>query len=443
MNKIHVLSLCCIAAFAAAEIEAMDERLITHWPHWRGPLANGTVSAEASPPVEWSIDSNVAWEAELPGEGTSTPIVWGDRIFLLAAEATDRAAEQKPARAANSKTIPPDVYYRFVVLCLNRHTGKTLWQKTAIEAVPHEGHHPTHTYAGSSPTTDGHYLYVSFGSRGLFCYTLDGEQQWQKDLGDMQTRYGWGEAVTPVVAGENLIVNWDQEEGSFIACLDRRSGEVRWKTNRPGEVTSWNTPLVTSLGSRSIVVANGTGKVRAYDLSTGEEIWSCGGQTVNAIPSPVRFADNVIAMSGYRGSLAVSVPLVSHGKLSPGQDGQWTLSRGTPYVPSPLLIGHRLYFTAGMGNVLSVVDAETGQNLSPQMRLPGLRSLYASPIATQEHVYVLGRNGTCVVLTNSDQPKVVAVNKLDDATDASPVAVGRQLLIRSWTKLYCLQNDVR
>lgn len=405
-----------------------------HWPHWRGPTANGCTATTATPVTHWSAAENVAWVAELPGEGTSTPIVWGDRVYLLAAEATERPADQKVAPRATSKTVVPDVYYRFLVICLDRHSGQLVWQRTATEAVPHEGHHPTHTYAGSSPTTDGTHLYVSFGSRGLFCYTLDGEPVWQTDLGDMHTRYGWGEAVTPVLAGDALIVNWDQEEGSFIASLSAATGEILWKTPRPQEVTSWNTPLVTDIDGRTVIVANGTHQVRAYDAANGKQLWACSGQTINAIPSPVRFADNVIAMSGYRGALAVSLPLRSAGELTPAQSA-WSLERGTPYVPSPLLVDSRLYFTAGNGNVLSVIDAASGQALSVPQRLSALRSLYASPIATRDHIYVLDRQGTCVVLTNTATPEVVAVNKLDDATDASPVAVGRQLFIRSWTRL--------
>ncbi|MCR9199092.1 MAG: PQQ-like beta-propeller repeat protein [Planctomycetaceae bacterium] len=411
-----------------------------HWAHWRGPTANGQAAASASPVISWNTTKNVGWVTDLPGEGTSTPIVWGDRIFVLAAEPTDRPALTPAVQRETSKTIAPDVFYRFLVICLDRRSSEILWQRTAIEAVPHEGHHPTHTYAGSSPTTDGMHVYVSFGSRGIFCYTLDGDLVWTRDLGDMQTRYGWGEAVTPVLAGDSLIVNWDQEEGSFITSLDTATGTPNWTTPREREVTSWNTPLVTGISGRTIIVANGTHLVRGYDAATGRQLWSCGGQTVNAIPSPVRFEDSVIVMSGYRGALAVSLPLNSAGNLSPSA-ASWSLRRGTPYVPSPLLSDDRLYFTAGNGNVLSVVNARTGATLAAPTRLSALRSLYASPVATQNHIYVLDRQGTCAVLTNAAEPEVVAVNKLNDATDASPVIVEDQLFIRSWTKLYCLQAD--
>ena len=416
------------------------EQQLANWHQWRGPFANGTAAENATPPIEWSETQNVAWHADLPGEGTSTPIVWGNQVFVLSAEQTDRKSEAPPEADERSRTVPPDVYYRFFVTSLDRVSGRLLWQKLAVEDVPHEGHHPTHTYAGSSPTTDGERLYVSFGSRGIYCYSLSGQLLWKADLGEMRTRYGWGEAVTPVIHRDSLVVNWDQEEGSFITCLDASTGDAKWKTERSGEVTSWNTPLITNVAGRDVVIANGTHKVRGYDLADGKELWSCGGQTVNAIPSPVRFEDSVIAMSGYRGSLAVSIPLDSQGDIT-GADSVRVLSqRGTPYVPSPLLHNGRLFFTGANRDILSVRDAATGQSVTESRRLTGLRNVYASPIAANGHFYFVGREGTCVVLKDNPTFEVAAVNQINDRIDASPVAVGNSLFLRSWTKLYCVRE---
>ncbi len=425
-------------ALQAGDVPTEQQR--ANWHQWRGPFANGTAADNATPPVEWSATRNIAWHTDLPGEGTSTPIVWGNQVFVLSAEQTDRKAKILPAADERSKTVPPDVYFRFLVTSIHRVTGKVLWQKTAVEEVPHEGHHPTHTYAGSSPATDGKRLYVSFGSRGIYCYSLAGQLLWKTDPGDMRTRYGWGEAVTPVIHADSLVVNWDQEEGSFIICLDGSTGAVKWKTMRPDEVTSWNTPLITSISGRDVVVANGTNKVRAYDLVDGSELWSCGGQTVNAIPSPVRFEDSVVAMSGYRGSLAVSIPLDSRGDVTDADFVRVLSRRGTPYVPSPLLHNGRLFFTGANRNILSVLDAATGRPASEPRRLPGLSNVYSSPIAANGHFYFVGRDGTCVVLKDNATFEVAAVNQVGDRIDASPVAVGHSLFLRSWTKLYCLHE---
>lgn len=409
-----------------------------NWPHWRGPTADGRADASAHPPTHWDTNTNVRWVAELPGEGSSTPIVWGDQVFVLSAEATDRKSEKPVVADGADKTVPPDVYYRFIVTSIDCNSGKVRWQKVATEQVPHEGRHQTHTYAAGSPTTDGERLYASFASRGIYAYTLDGRLLWQVDLGDMQTRLGWGEAVTPVLAGDHLIVNWDQEAGSFITALDKRTGKQVWKVERPQEATSWNTPLVVEFGGRTLVVANGTHRVKAYDAATGEEVWQCGGQTVNAIPSPVRFEDTVIAISGFRGAAGIAVPLDSQGDVTDSPRLRWKIDQRTPYVPSPALSGDRLYFTSANSDILSCVDARTGKSLAPPKRLSGVKALYSSPLVAGGHVYFAGREGTTVVIKDDATLEIVAENSLGEPIDASPVAVGNQLFLRGWTKLFCI-----
>ena len=410
------------------------------WMQWRGPTSDGVAASSAKPPLKWDSHSNVAWIAEIPGEGSATPIVVGDQVFVVSAEQTDRKSPAAVVNDERAKTIPDEFFYRFIVTSFDRNTGTVRWQKIATEQVPHEGRHASNTYAAGSPTTDGERLYVSFGSRGIFCYSLAGELLWQIDLGDMRTRFGWGEAVTPVLANDLLIINWDQEENSFIVAVDKRTGKTIWTAERPGEVSSWNTPLVTTFEGQQIVVVNGTASAKAYEALTGKLLWACGGQTTNAIPSPIRFQDTAICMSGYRGSCASAIPLNSQGDITDKQLVRWQINQGTPYVPSPVICGERLLFTGGNTDVLSCLDARTGKSLLERKRLSGVGSLYASPILANGHLYFTGRAGTTVVVKDNDSLDIVAVNELDDAIDASPVAVDNQLFLRSWNKLYCLQD---
>jgi len=425
--------------FAAmvSSVAAADE----NWLHWRGPDANGSASASARPPVQWDKQTGIRWTAELPGTGTSTPVVVGNRIYVTSAVETDRAGESATPQQETSKTVPPAVYYEFVVTCINRQDGKEIWQKVLTEAVPHEGHHPTHTYAAGSPTSDGERLYVSFGSFGIFALTLDGEPLWKRDLGDMKTRYGWGEAVSPTLADGKLIINWDQETGAYVTALDAASGATLWKTDRSDEVTSWNTPLVVDAQGQRLAVLNGTGFAAAYNVENGKQVWKCGGQTVNAIPSPVRYRDTVICMSGYRGAFAAAIPIDAQGDVTGSDTLHWTWQQGTPYVPSPLLSGDRLFFTSGNRDILTCLNAETGEPIASRMRLSGVQSMYASGLAANGHLYFVGRGGTTVVLKDDESLETVAVNALDDTIDASPIAVGDDLLLRSWTKLYCLTSE--
>jgi outer membrane protein assembly factor BamB len=416
--------------------------LVDNWHQWRGPLANGS-APHGDPPTRWAEGVNVAWKTEILGRGTSTPIVWQDQIFLLTAVDTGRPARAgdvfTPDARFEKKTKPPTTIHQFRVLCLDRRTGAILWQQTAAERVPHEGHHPTHSYAAGSPMTDGKSLYASFGSFGISCRDLHGNPRWQRDLGRMNTRFGWGEASSPVVHGDTLFVNWDQEADSMLYALDAGTGTTRWKVSRD-EPTSWATPLFVEHKGRGQLIVHGTNRVRSYDPATGEVLWQCGGQTLNAIPSLIQYHDTVICMSGYKGSTCQAIPLDVRGDITDENKLAWKHTRGTPYVPSPLLAGDRLYFTQENNALLTCLDARTGQVTFDRERLPGLSTLYASPTAAAGRIYIADREGTTLVLKQGDKVEVLATNRLDETIDASPVIVGKQLFLRTEKHLYCIEE---
>jgi outer membrane protein assembly factor BamB len=426
-----------------AQEEDFAQARLRNWHHWRGPEANGT-APKANPPTTWDATKNIQWKAPVPGRGSSTPIVWGDQVFIVTAIKTDRVAAPADLPVVDPtlerKTKAPNVYYQFVVLAFDRDTGKLRWRHQAAEKVPHEGHHASHSYAAGSPTTDGKRLYVSFGSFGIFCYDLAGKPLWQRDFGRMITRLGWGEAVTPVIHRDKLLLNWDQEKDSALICLEASTGKTLWKTPRD-EVTSWNTPLVVEHKGRTQVIVNGTNRARGYDLDTGKEIWQCGPMTVNAIPSPVAADGIAYCMSGYQVSTAFAVPLDSVGDVASDGGIGWHYKKGTPYVPSPLLLGDRLIFTHANIAALTILDRKTGQALVDRERLPGQNSFYASPVAAAGRIYLVDRQGTTLVLKQSDKLEILATNELDDGVDASPALVGRQLFLRGEGHLYCIAEQ--
>jgi outer membrane protein assembly factor BamB len=439
-HTLVVLGLCLLVVTARAE--DFSQARLANWHHWRGPLAIGT-SPEADPPVTWNEKTNIKWKAPLPGRGSATSIVWGDRIFVLSAVQTDRVATPnelpQPDLRFEKKTSAPPKYYQFLVLCFDRVTGHLRWQRTAAERVPHEGHHPTHSYAAGSPTTDGRFLYVSFGSFGIYCYDLDGTLIWQRDLGRLNTRLGWGEAVTPVVYGDSLLLNWDQEADSALYCLDTKTGKTKWKADRQ-EKTSWNTPLIVEHKDRTQVVVNGTERIRGHNLSTGKVLWECGGMTVNAIPTPVSSDGVVYCMSGYKGSAACAISLDAVGDITDTAKVLWRHAKGTPYVPSPLLVGNRLYFTQANSAILTTLDIKSGKPLIDQERLPNQTSFYSSPVAAAGRIYLVDQQGTTLVLKQSDKLEVLARNQIDDHFDASPALAGRQLFLRGERFLYCIES---
>jgi outer membrane protein assembly factor BamB len=433
--------LLVVVILAAGPAIAVSPDQPANWPQWRGPNADG-VAPDADPPIHWDATTNIKWKAPLPSRGSATPIVWGDQVFVVAATPTDRVATAAdlPPRDPRFevKTSAPKTFYRFEVLSFDRATGSVRWRHTAAEKMPHEGHHPSHSYAAGSPATDGKQLYVSFGSFGIYCYDLDGHPRWKRDLGRMHTRLGWGEAVTPVFHGDSLLLNWDQEADSALYCLGAATGETRWRVPRE-ERTSWNTPLVVEHNGRTQVIVNATGRIRSYDLATGKELWQCGGMTPNAIPSAVTAGDVVYVMSGYQGSAVVAISLDATGDVTDGPAVKWKHGRGTPYVPSPLLVNGRLYFTQANTNLLTCLDTATGKPLIDRERLPGVSSFYASPIAAAGRIYCVSQSGTTVVLKQSDKLEVLATNKIDDPMDACSVAVGRQLFLRGEKYLYCIE----
>jgi outer membrane protein assembly factor BamB len=443
MHRFACLTVAAVLSTAPARAGEPAPGWLDNWPHWRGPAFNGT-APRADPPVEWGEQKNLKWKVPLQGRGSSTPIVWGDQVFVLTAVDSGRAAAVAELPKADPRfkkmTKPPDHFYHFLVMSFDRHTGKLRWQQTAAEQVPHEGHHETHSYAGGSPATDGQRLYVSFGSFGTFCYDLNGKLLWHRDLGRLNTRLGWGEAVTPVVHGDSVLLNWDQEADSALICLDARTGETRWKVDRD-EHTSWNTPLVVEHGGRTQIVVNGTKRVRGYDFASGKELWACGGMTVNAIPSAVADRDAVYVMSGYKGSLACAIGHDAAGEITDSAKVLWKYGKGTPYVPSPLLAGDRLWFTQANDALLTTLDTKTGKPILDRVRLPGLRSLYASPVAASGRVYLVGRDGTTLVLRQGDKLEILATNRLDDEIDASPAFVGKELFLRGEKFLYCFAAE--
>jgi outer membrane protein assembly factor BamB len=420
------------------------------WPQWRGPLATG-VSPTATPPIQWSETRNVKYKVEVPGSGTSTPIVWNDRIFLLTAIPTGNpiAAEPEPESSGESQRRPggrprgvkPDRVHQFVVLCLDRSTGTTLWQKVARAELPHEGHHPDHGYASASPVTDGKTLVAYFGSRGLHAFDLEGGVLWEKDFGQMQTRGTFGEGSSPALHGDTVLVLWEDEgDGDFLVALDKNSGNELWRTPR-NEGTSWTTPLVVEHEGKSQVVIGATSAVRAYDLATGRELWAGPGLTANVIPAPVHANGVVYATSGFRGAALHAIKLGGSGDLAGGDAVLWSHTRNTPYVSSPLLVDGLLYFGSGTSAMLSCLDASDGKAHFAAERLEALNGIYASPVAAGDHVYVLGRNGTCLVLKKGPTLDIVATNSVDEKTDASIALVGSEVFIRGHKSLYCIAQN--
>jgi outer membrane protein assembly factor BamB len=269
---------------------------------------------------------------------------------------------------------------------------------------------------------------------------MDGNVKWQKDLGRMQTKNSFGEGSSPALHGNTLVVLWDHEGPDFIAAFDAATGEEKWRTPRE-EDTTWATPLVVEHDGKAQVVVPATGRVRSYDLQTGEQVWETEGLTPNAIPSPVAGDGMVYVMSGFKGSKLLAIKLGRTGDLTGTDSIVWTHGRQTPYVPSPLLYDDRLYFFASNNAMLSVFDAKTGKPLVNGERIDGPEGVYASPVGAGGRVYLVGRNGTTAVIKHADKLEELATNVLDERIDASPAVAGKELFLRGQEHLYCIAAE--
>jgi len=410
-----------------------------YWPQWRGPLATG-VAPNANPPLEWSEEKNIRWKIEIPGKGSSSPIVWGDRVYVTTAIPTGKSATSASPESGDSRRrgIAATDVLQFALLAISRRDGKIVWQRTAVETLPHEGTHPDGTWASNSPITDGEHIIASFGSRGIFCYDMAGKLIWQKDLGDMSTRNSFGEGNSPALHGNTLVVNWDHEGNDFIVAFDKRTGKELWKADRD-EPTSWSTPLVVAHAGKPQVIVNATNRVRSYDLANGKLIWENTGTTANAIPSPVAAEDMVYVTGGFRGSALFAIRFAgATGDLSNSTAVVWKHSEDTPYVPSPLLYDGKLYFLKVNSGILSCFNAKTGEPHYSRQRLESIANIYASPVGAAGRVYFLSRDGVTMVIKNSASFEVLATNKLEDDTDASPALVDDEMYLRGRKFLYCI-----
>jgi len=431
------MRLLCLLLTCAALFAADDD-----WPRWRGPHDDGMARGDA--PVEWSDTKNIAWRVPIPGRGHSSPVVWANKIFLTtavpAAEApAASAAPQRPGRGPGGGA-GAGREHKFVVLCLDRRTGKTLWERVAKAATPHEGYHNRYgSFASNSPVTDGQHLYAFFGSRGLYKYDLEGNLVWQKDFPPMRMRNQFGEGSATVLDGDGLYLKFDQEEGSYLLALDKRTGKELWRVDRD-ELSSWSAPLVVDYNGRKQVVVSASNKVRSYEAATGKLIWECAGLGSNVIPAPVRLGDVVYVMSGHREPNLLAIRLGGEGTLTGTDAIRWANDRGNSYSASPVLHDNKLYFVTDSG-MLSCLNARTGEAYYRQQRLPKPYSFKSSPVGASGKLYLATENGDVVVVKMGETYEVLAVNTLTDQMFiATPVIAGGSLYLRGPEALYCIRQ---
>lgn len=492
MNIRAATAANALVVLAAASANARD------WPQFRGPGGLG-VADEVSVPAEWSQNANIAWKVKVPGVAWSSPIVWGDRVYVTTAvaenqpkpnaggpsaggagrrgpdggrrppreqgnppddpaanesrgehpgEPSDRPPPRRPGggRGGFGRSEPPSSPYKWEVRCLDRATGETLWASLAAERRPAIPTHRTNTYASETPCTDGERIYAYFGMTGLFCYDMDGNLLWQKDLGAFPMTMGWGTGSSPLLVDGRILIQCDNEEESFLVAVDSKTGEEAWRVERD-ERSTWSTPFLWKNKNRIEVVTGGSKRIRSYDPVDGAVLWELAGISGRCAATPVGDLERVYFGTG--GGMGVG-PLVA---VKAGASGEfsldsakagespiaWVSPRGGPPMASPLLYQGFLYVLDQRGGILTCYNAETG-SVAYRERIPGATGFTASPWAADGKVYCLDGEGVAFVLQAGPDFKLLARNSLDEMCWSTPALAEGALYLRTVNHLYCIRR---
>ena len=442
LSAIFLLVLAGAAAFPAATFAAGN------WPAFRGADSMNQAADDPRLPEIWSTTENVAWKTPIPGLAWSSPVVWGDRVFVTTVVSEGEIEEpQKGLYFGGNRPEPPTDVHHFKVIALDAATGKVVWDKTVLSEKPSFPKHLKNTYASETPATDGQRVYAYFGNVGVFALDFAGNVVWQRRTEVTRTRYGWGTAASPIVFGDLVFVVNDNEDSSYLAALDTRTGKEKWRVVRePG--TNWVTPFVWENPLRTEVVTAGTRRVRSYDLS-GKPLWEFGGMSSIAIPMPFAAHGLLYVSSGYIGDQKRPVFAIKPGasgdiSLAEGVQSNewivWFLPQAGAYNPTPLVYGDHLYTLLDRG-FFTMHEAQPGAEVYAKQRIErGASAFTASPWAYNGKIFVLSEDGDTFVIDPGREFKVIAKNSLDEMCMATPAIADGGLFIRTRNHLYRLTN---
>ncbi len=438
-----VLSLLSVPALPSLKIAKADKD--SNWPQWRGPASMG-ISTETGLPTEWSAAKNVKWKTPITGRGLSSPIVWGKRIFLTTSiEGAVVPGAKAPKHMDGDQefkhpdSVGADRSQTLKVLCIDRDTGKVLWERTAYEGTVYDDRHRKNTYASATAATDGKMVYAFFGSEGLYAYDFDGRLSWKAMPGKISL-VGMGPGTSPTLYENLVIVQCDEEAGtnSFIAAYDKKSGKEVWRTPRRVQA-SWTTPIIVRTAKRSELITSGNEAIISYDPGTGKELWRAKGVESNAIATPVATNDIVYVAAGFPAKIAVALRLGASGEVK-DSDVLWKYTKGTAYVPSPILYGDYLYLMTDRG-IITCLDAKTGAVVYEGGRLPIPATFTASPVAFDNKLLLTSEDGDTFVIKAGPKHEVLGTNSLDEPVYASPAIADGKIFIRGERNLYCISRS--
>lgn len=451
--RTRVTQLVSFLAVCGVAMQTLSE----NWSQFRGSNGNGIVS-EGELPVTWGVDNQILWKVRLAGVGWSQPIVWGERIFVTTAE-SDKQSKPDPKQTGpglggyaaffSGGTVslpPPDVKYRWKVLCLDANSGKTLWERTARDGRPTIPIHANNTYASETPATDGERLVAYFGMAGVYCCDLAGNLLWTRDLGAQRMQFGWGTGSSPILFGDKVYIQCDNDEASFLVALDKKTGQDAWRIKRD-EKSNWATPYIWKNKSRAELITAGGEQMRSYNPESGQLLWSMKGNgrtaTTPVGDAELLYVDSYDRLSGGSGVFAALRPGASGDislKSNETSNSQvaWSTTIKGYRIASPTLCQGCVYILEQNGGIIRCLDAKTGKE-HYRKRLPGAAGFTASALAHGDKVYCTDQSGRTHVIAAGPEFRVVAKNDLNDEMCwASPAVAGNHIFVRTIDHLYAI-----
>ncbi|MBL6964813.1 MAG: PQQ-binding-like beta-propeller repeat protein [Bacteroidetes bacterium] len=421
------------------------------WPQFRGPYACGIIDS-VNLPDKWDINTgeNIRWKIEIPGLGHSSPVIWDDKLFITTAISGKGTDSLKVGLYGDIESYDDETIHEFRVICVEKKSGKIVWNKLAHKGVPRTKRHPKASHANATPATNGKYVVAFFGSEGLFCYDFDGELIWKKDFGKLNSAYfrapdaEWGFASSPIVHENSVIIQCDFLGDSFIASFDIETGAEKWRIPRH-DVPTWSTPNYYNKGNVKQIVVNGYKHIGGYDFTTGNEIWKLSGGGDIPVPTPV-FAHGLIYIHSAHGksSPIYAIKPDAKGDISLDSDSTsneyivWSIKKGAAYNPTNIIYGKYLYNMKMYGK-LSCFDAQTGK-LIYQENIPDARGITASAIASNGKIYYCTEQGEVLIIKAGNEFKLIAKNPLDDVIMATPALSDNMLFFRTQNQLIAVGN---
>jgi len=408
------------------------------WPQFRGSGFDGM--AKSTFPVSWSKTENIRWEIPIAGEGWSCPIVWGDRVILTAAVPTGddpgSIDSYRPGRGAPEELAK--FKYRWEVICVDKSTGKVLWKNSPLTGSPRLPRHQDNSYATETPVTDGQRIIVYFGMMGLYCYDMDGNLEWEKDLGNYEMRAGWGTSSSPVLFEDRVLLQIDNEQQSFVVALDVKSGDELWRVDRE-EPSQYSSPVIWQNSLRTELVTGGQ-VCRSYDPDTGKVLWELDMEKGRSSSTPLVVGDRLFVGTEFRnrgGSDDGGGFLFALRPTSDGVEIDWKTPDSGIQMASPVLANDHLYLFERRSGTLHCINATTGEKAYRQ-RVPSARAFWASPVVQDDVVFALDDGGTTHVIPGGPEFRVTRKNILGERTWSTPAVSENALFIRTATRLFCI-----